>query len=485
MNLTVISVFITALLIAPIAQREEGASSSSKGFFVEAFIGFPRRAGREGAAAVVGRVLQSSSPTIESSSSSKEWTSGGKVSVIVERTFPATGAIAVQDAWLEYHWRKGGGLPIFVWITNKNYETMDHAEPKRLLAPIMMEETLLLNHSQQMSLSSKNLTESRHLLYQVSKNGPFFQSDMVPNSHQGRVSFHSVPSDSGTEECQMTWEVEFETTRFRTLYQLLTEFCIATATRTVAEAVAIPQLLTLQTTLQVQPTADSPWVRARKEWLEFFWARGGGLPLPPPISFGVVLDEGGGTARKSIFRIPPLLVDSVVETSTTVDSASAIYQIENPGWTTFPFLIHTHLGRVQFQRTSQQQQPSTDHHSVVDMIWEIQVRPFPFMAPIVQKLLEMTASTIMRNLRVHMVEPRGTVNIKAPRGQKLYDGRESLGSVPKDIWLGGVLDAHLRDNRSTWAQTLSIFQPWTWGRSGDGGETDEVQFQWTHGEIKR
>lgn len=269
----------------------------------------------------------------------------------------------------------------------------------------------------------------------------------------------------------MTWDVTFETQRFQSLYKSVTTFTVDTAANTVAESVAMPRLLTVKSTLEGMADPDE----ARREWLEFFWARGGGLPLPPPIPYGDVLDEGRGFARKSILRVPPFLIDTVASTSTSPSMAEAVYQIESPGWSTFPFLIHTHLGRAQFLQSDKKE-------GDVEIVWEIQVRPFPFMAPIVEKLLEMTASTIVRNLRVRLSEPEETVEIKPPRG-KTDLGISSFGSVPKETWLGGVLDAHLSDRRSTTEQTLSLLKPWTWGRSGRGDENDSVTFGWSDGSM--
>jgi hypothetical protein len=410
--------------------------------------------------------------------STSEWMRGGIVSVHDERTFPvctstlhtrhnSTLAI-VQDAWMEHHWKKGGGLPLFTVV---DVDMMQ----KRQIVPILMEETL---GSCSCSLDGK----CQSINYKLTQPGPFFQRDLVPDSHRGTVTFESHTDKEGQTQCRMSWYVEFETQRFRKLYQTFTKFTVGTASRTVAEAVCLPKLLTLRTTLEMGlSSSDVPWIEARRAWLEFFWAKGGGLPLPPPVSLGKILEDGGGTARRSILRVPPLLVDSVLETSTSPTSATAIYQIDNPGWTTIPFLIHTHFARVQFNRCSQSLQ---DNQALVDVIWEIEVRPFPFMTPIVQKLLEMTASTILRNLRVHVSEPNASVVIKAPRGKEISAVFDSFGAAPKDIWLGGVLDAHLRDTRSTLKQTISLLQPWTWGRSGNGGEQDVVQFEWMDGSIK-
>jgi hypothetical protein len=419
----------------------------------------------------------------DAATSADEWTSGGIVSVHVERTFPVAQFTAdtrqnslptiVRDAWLEHHWKKGGGLPVLVVQSNKSSSDGQTMQKRRIL-PILLEESLG-------SCSCTTDGNSQSLQYTVTQAGPFIQRDLVPDSHRGTVTFESCIDKDGKHQCRMSWDVKFETQRFRSLYQAFTKVTIATASRTVSESVGPPKLLTLRTTLEMDLTSSEvPWIAARREWLEFFWAKGGGLPLPPPVSFGDVLPDGGGTARRSILRVPPLLVDSVLETCTTPTNAIAIYRIENPGWTTIPFLIHTHLGRVQFE---QSRQPTLGDKTLVDLKWEIEVRPFPLMTPIVQKLLEMTASTILRNLRVHVSEPNASVAIKAPRGKEISAALDSFGSAPKESWLGGVLDAHLRDTRSTWKQTTSLLLPWTWGRSGDGGEQDDVQFEWMEGSI--
>mmetsp|Transcript_20920 Transcript_20920/g.31577 ORF Transcript_20920/g.31577 Transcript_20920/m.31577 type:complete len:102 (+) Transcript_20920:62-367(+) len=95
----------------------------------------------------------------------------------------------------------------------------------------------------------------------------------------------------------------------------------------------------------------------------------------------------------------------------------------------------------------------------------------------------MTVSTLVRNLRVKLLEPDAVVLIKPPRGNaNLSMGLEDFGKVSKASWLGGVLESHLSDRRSTKDQTLSLIQPWTWGRSGEGDELDIVQYQWTDGQ---
>ena len=94
----------------------------------------------------------------------------------------------------------------------------------------------------------------------------------------------------------------------------------------------------------------------------------------------------------------------------------------------------------------------------------------------------MSSSTIARNLQVHLAEPNAHVNVKPPRGGF---GGKTMMQIPKDTWLGGVLEGHLTDTRSTYQQTLSLLKPWTWGRSGNGGAEDVVQYQWRDGSMPK
>ena len=72
------------------------------------------------------------------------------------------------------------------------------------------------------------------------------------------------------------------------------------------------------------------------------------------------------------------------------------------------------------------------------------------------------------------------VALKPPRGGGGEDN--TLFQIRKDSWIGGVLDAHLRDKRSTALQTLAIFQPWTWGRTEKDDEEGERE-EWTEGYL--
>ena len=361
-----------------------------------------------------------------------------------------------KDAWMKYHWKKGGGLPILVLSTSEE----SPAAIERTILPTLMKERL-----DQETNNDEGLVEIR---YKVTDAGPFFPG-IIPNTHSANVTFQSIDQQSTV----MNWKVSFATSKWQQFYEALTQWTVGTAATTVEECLILPRRLNVRTVLD-KDTID-PFV-ARKECLEFVWARGGGLPLIPPISFGDVMKEGGGSARRNLLRIPPLITESIVGTSTTDSQTSFQYRLNQPGWTTFPFLLHTNIGKVSFTSTTQG----------IEVDWEVEIRPYQIVKPIVEKLVEMVVSTLVRNLRVHLLEPDAVVLIKPPRGNaNLTMGFEEFGKVSKATWIGGVLQSHLSDKRSTMDQTLSLIQPWTWGRSGAGDEHDVVQYQWSDGQCIR
>lgn len=390
-------------------------------------------------------------------SSNESWAEGGSVSVSISKRLSSKSPSEAAEAWLEHHWKRGGGLPILVT------QTENGTELKRVIYPVAMEESITLPAS----ISSDQ--ESFAFDYHVSKPGPFF-ADLVPGSHQGKVTMSRA-------DFTMVWKVKFETTRFRRLYQLFTECTIGVASRTVEEALRPSILLTLMATIPHGGGDVDGLIHVRRELLEFFWARGGGLPLLPPIPYGEILPDGGGTARTKLLRVPPLLTESIVSThySSSDQRAEIVYKLEQPGWTTFPFLLHTHLGRIQLSTCN-------GNDDDVNMLWQVEIRPWPIVGPIIKSLVEMTISTITRNFITHMSEPGSTVELRPPKGENEFAGGfvSSFGTVQKASWLGGVVDAHLKDTRSSLDQTISLLQPWAWGRSGDGGERDEmVTFAWS------
>jgi len=52
--------------------------------------------------------------------------------------------------------------------------------------------------------------------------------------------------------------------------------------------------------------------------------------------------------------------------------------LNRPGLTTFPFLLHTHIGHVSFTSTA----------TGLAIDWEVEIRPYQIAKPIVEKLVE-------------------------------------------------------------------------------------------------
>ena len=202
-------------------------------------------------------------------------------------------------------------------------------------------------------------------------------------------------------------------------------------------------------------------------------------------------------ARKKLLRFPGIFETAIIKGPTATGSgetydeghgeseiengtATAYMRLENPGWWTFPFLFHTHLGRARFRpgASTPPEEATESHHPIpIDMTWEVEVRPYPFAAPLVEKIAEMTISTIARNLQVKVEAPGAVVPLWG------------LGSVPRATWVGRVLEARSSDTRSAWEQSVSLLMPWTWAVSeigtgaGRRGE-DGVVFEWSDGGME-
>jgi hypothetical protein len=149
------------------------------------------------------------------------------------------------------------------------------------------------------------------------------------------------------------------------------------------------------------------------------------------------------------------------------------YQVDNPGWFTYP--VHTHKGRVSFRLECYDGDSSgggndEDAGGGVVLEWQVEIRPYAGARRFVQIFTEAVVTTLTRNLAVHLRDPGAVVRVSPPRGKG-----KSFASVRKDSWLGGVLDTHLADTRSTKEQMMALLQPWTWGRTDDsrgGGDDD-------------
>lgn len=356
---------------------------------------------------------------------------GGRVSVHVEESFPGIQPDEAMDAWLSYQWERGGGL-FGVVVFQENKET-------RRLAPIWMEETLLQNDDDD---DDETNEQACSLRYKVTDMG-LLAFDIEESSHSADVHF---VFDENKLSTTMIWDVSFEAINRRSLWQGITEGNIAAASKNLASYLSTPCLYRRSTKLRHATSAAD----AMDEWVQFVWKEGGGLPLPPAIQLN----------EKDRMVVPPFLIERLVSKDTEKNEIR--YTVVNPGQ--FTYQVHTHAERVTFIESQAGE---------VEMVWEVEIRPWRGYESTMKLLTSVIVSTIARNFKAHIAEPGATIALAPPRGKG-----EAFGQVSKNSWLGGVLAAHLADKRSTMEQSIAMFQPWTWGRcTDDPGEEEE----WTTG----
>jgi hypothetical protein len=362
---------------------------------------------------------------------------------------------------------------------------------RRRLAPVWMEEELQEDEErprgtteQQQQQPPDNVT----IHYAVTDMG-LLSAELEKDSHRATVSFlatHGNQTETAstagmdrnhtTTSTTMVWEVTFTAPHRRHLRHSMTQQSLQTIADNLASYLATPYCYKRTTILHVGSSlflsASNATERKNHHhssiltdifqgWVNFVCDQGGGLPL-----FSFRLDE----ARR--MYVPPFLVERLVSDvpdDTTEDGTGEIrYTVDNPGLFTYP--VHSHAGRIRFVPVSNTTHKTTSIEGRdVEMIWEVQVRPFRGLESFV-KLWTATSITILaRNFQNHLQEPGATVSVAPPRGKG-----DPFATIPKDTWLGGVLAAHLMDQRSTVEQTISMFQPGTWGRATDGpGESEE------------
>ena len=357
------------------------------------------------------------------------------INVRVERVLTASPE-ASRSAWVSYQWKSGGGLPVIVWP--KEQDSGQQYEGQRLVLPLMMEETLLAPDGD---------ADEIQLRYAVTGSG-LLASELVPESHVSRVRFLPLQGKAG---CRMVWEVYFEASQRRWLWEAVTERMINDAADNLASHVAEPLLFSRRTSLG---TAGDE--AALDAWLSFVWQEGGGLPLPPPV---LLPFSDGGSNAGAVTRliVPPFLKERIV--SVDRERCQVHYTVDNPGLLTYP--VHSHIGRVTFADGSMQ--------------WDVEIRPLRGLRGFVQSFTETIITVLSRNFKSHVLEPGADVPLLPPRG-----AGAPLARVRKDSWVGGVLDAHLRDSRSTLEQTLALVQPSTWGRARD---SDGDYASWSTGQL--
>ena len=377
----------------------------------------------------------------------------------------AAAAISPQqarEAWLDFVWKGGGGLPTIVVSLGEGGggggdDDGKSENRRRLLLPYFMEEELVDDDDDGDCYGDEEGHQSVSQKYRVSKWG--LNPDVVPDSHLGIVEFVSDAGGGGSStatKTKMKWTAEFEVVGRRGLWQAVSEALIGSACDNFVSYLS-PPIVYRRTTVLPNVTPQ----QAMEAWLDFVWKQGGGLPTPlPPLS----LPSEPPTTMTRIIA-PPFLKESVL-TADSSDSESSVveYQVDNPGlWTCYP--VHTHRGQVRFERAHDDSSTAAAPADNTMMVWEVCVRPYNGLGGYVRAFTSAVVTTLARNLKSHVRDgPGAVVSVKPPRGRF---GGKSLFQVRKDTWLGGVLDAHLSDQRSTLDQTLAMSQPWTWGRSTD------------------
>eukprot|EP00547_Thalassionema_nitzschioides_P011066 CAMPEP_0194258438 /NCGR_PEP_ID=MMETSP0158-20130606/41338_1 /TAXON_ID=33649 /ORGANISM="Thalassionema nitzschioides, Strain L26-B" /LENGTH=197 /DNA_ID=CAMNT_0038997863 /DNA_START=188 /DNA_END=777 /DNA_ORIENTATION=+ len=132
------------------------------------------------------------------------YNSNNVVDVSISKQIPQISPTEVQEAWLDYTWCQGGGLPLLVQLSKKNRQ-------KRTLIPLFAEEILLEDES-----NIKYFTQD----YKLSELGPIWKSEIEPDCHLGTVSFLPNNNNDGTE---LLWNVTFRTQQRHALWQAVTE----------------------------------------------------------------------------------------------------------------------------------------------------------------------------------------------------------------------------------------------------------------------
>lgn len=249
---------------------------------------------------VVGFVQGFSSPPSSAQQQQQQ------VKVRVERHLPIISPKEARQAWLDFVWEKGGGLPLLGVLSQKSREPTDRLETtleRRMLLPIGMEEELVIVDEE----------EKDTVQYQVTKGG-LLSTEIVPESHLGVVKFEPNQELEGTT---LTWDVTFDTTEARrtSLWQAVTERTITDTSNNFQAAVAMPQVYQRDTVLR---SKDEP-KQVMEQWVKFCWEEGGGFPLPiPPIIF----DD-------SRWIVPPFLNEKLVSTEMKEDGIAEVnYRVE-------------------------------------------------------------------------------------------------------------------------------------------------------------
>jgi len=279
---------------------------------------------------------------------------------VVKRTLDVSTKDA-REAWLTYHFEKGGDLPlVFSFVSSSSSN-------KRLLLPAGVEESLL----------PENCGDVTSVAYTVSDFGPLLGLDFIPGSHLGNVTF--IETDNNRNQTEMTWSVTCQTKQRSHLWKFITTFLITTVCDHLVEYTSIPYLYTQTTYLPFYTTNIDDVI---DDWKTFVWKQGGKLPCYPPIS-SRLFDDGN-----TRIYFPPGLVERILMT----EENEIHYRVVNPGYLSF-YPVYSHKGRVRFV--------PDEMTGMLQMIWQVEIRPKqPYK--VVQGFTSAIISNLSRNFQLHL-----------------------------------------------------------------------------------
>jgi len=293
-----------------------------------------------------------------------------RVAVAVTRRL-AVPPVQARQAWLDYAWAAGGGLPLVASLVSA-----DGLE--RTLLPLMLRECLV---------------EDGYVL----KDAGALAVDVPARSHRAKLLFEQAVDALGSTD--LTWHVEFETTSRSALWAAVTETTVGEVCANLEAYTATPSFFVLEAQLAASPSACLAC------WLECFRDGDLGLPLPmlPPIVLNEGADSGSGYER---LILPPGLRERLLEVDDgggAATTTSLSYSVMNPSWLTC-YPAHSHRGDVTFRSVDAE-------HKASALRWVIAVRPMRGGAALVRALTELIVPAFTTNLAARVAEGSGADDV--------------------------------------------------------------------------
>jgi hypothetical protein len=325
-----------------------------------------------------------------------------KISIRASRTLSSVSPTEVVEAFKQYTWKRGGGLPVYV--VRKN-------EKERILVPLMATERLSIEDQNEDSQSQLSLT------YHLLELGPIWRSEIVNGSHIARVTFEK----DNTFDTILTWNVEFTTKRNHQLWKFITQQMVDQACNNLQSYCAKPILFSHTVEICTEKNA----AELIDQWIDFVWKNGGGLPLPiPPIA----LTSDFHTRMIA----PPFMIEQLKSIETKPGECSqVVYTVKNPSILTYQ--VHSHIGRVYFK-------PIATNSCGIEMLWEVNIRPMYGWESLVKLFTSYIIMTLSNNFVTSIEQPDG------PKAQTQVD--RPLFTVFKYSWIGNLMDNFFSGNRS-------------------------------------